>query len=158
MKNKFIAYNRFFINICINYTVLTFALWGVNKLLNILSYGRIIQFFNIFSVYSILFFSLLFSLMMFSNYVLTSKKAVITDRDEEKSKIKDMMNRFRWKLVTETDKDLIFKAPLWQGPIRDVISFVFTDREVEIKGPSYFIDNVISKRRYLLTQDKMSDL
>ena len=158
MKNKFIAYIRVFINMGISYTLLMFLFWGVNKLLNVLSDGRIAQFFSALSIYSILFFAFFFSLMMFSNYVLTSKNIIITDKNEEKRRIIDMMIKFRWKLKTQTDSELVFIAPIWQGPLRDELSYSFIEREVRIVGPIYIIDRVVSKLRYVLTKDKTYDM
>lgn len=158
MKNRIITYLRFILNIGIDYTVLMFALWGVNWLLTVLSNGSIGQFFKISSVYSILFFALFFSLMMFSNYVSVRKNVLITDSSEEKKRVKELMIKLRWKLMTETDMDLVFAAPLWQGPLRDQISFTFTEKEIYIAGPSYIVDKVMSKRRYALTEGKGYDM
>lgn len=100
--------------------------------------------YEVYSFTALVFVSFLLSLITLSDYIYIKKAIRIDDRFGDVQKVKDAMQRLKWKIESEYDDTIVFKSKFLFGIWIDRIRVTFTDTEIHILGSKEYVKKLIS--------------
>ena len=92
----------------------------------------------------------IWALVIFKNYLFSSKSIIIADRLLAKQNIKMTMKEMKWKTVEIDENVFIFRNPFFREFKNFKLSIRFIDTEVIIEGPEHYVDKVIEEYKTLI--------
>jgi hypothetical protein len=95
-------------------------------------------------------FVFIWALVIFKNYLYSSKSIITTDRLLAKENIKMTMKEMKWKTVEIDDNVFTFRNPFFREFKNFKLSIRFIDTEVIIEGPEHYVDKVIEEYKTLI--------
>lgn len=85
----------------------------------------------------------IWTLVVFENYLYSSKSIIIDDRLLAKENVKTMLKEMKWKAVDIEENVFTFRNPFFREYKSFKLTIRFIDKEVIIDGPELYVDKVI---------------
>ncbi len=137
--NKLYTFLRLFILNFIAFSAINIVILALKNLFTI----QLFKNYELYSFTSLILISLLLSLMTLAQYKCITKAVRTDDRLKDKHKLIEVMERMKWRVVSEDEKKIVFKSKFLWGLLDEKIQVDFMDTELHIFGPKDYIKKLI---------------